>query len=620
MNLTDWNIRSSIGAAVALFVIAFFAVGPSVASEEVGYKKYKDSGDSFIRITSVFGGGKSSGYAPFHIVIRNNTDKDRTWNVQLSNNGSWGSLNYTKAVRYEVPAGAELRTDLFVPIPPLLKSSSFYHNWSILATASGLDALTSFQSSQVESRWPSIAISESLARRSLSSLDAKKKDLKFGEQPFAHIYDHKLLPREWIGYTCLDALMVDENTWSMLETSQRQAIVEWIRIGGQLNFYSKNDDFDLKHPTLQRAIQDGEDRKQIGMGSLQLLRWNGNQLSESLVTKVRSSIPIRNEYISSQFGSRWPLMRQFGKKQFDILLVFIILFTFAVVIGPVNLFWLAKPGRRHRLFITTPLISLAAVILMSIIIFFQDGLGGEGARIAVAELQANSDEMRLYLSQEQYSRTGVIVRTGFLADEEMEISPVKLPDSPWNPLSSRNGILGQMKFSGNQYSGDFFTSRSEQGYAIRTVRPTRARIEVRAPGNGEDPPDLFSSLSFSISDFIYRTREGTTYRSPEGVRIDPGNPIPLEPMTETAYIEWIDSHSTDLSKFLSENIRTYRLNPDHFFANVIQAGDLLVKTHTGIEWENDRVLLTGNLNPPISPGAALPEKSETPTGEEDDKP
>ena len=91
-------------------------------------------------------------------------------------------------------------------------------------------------------------------------------------------------------------------------------------------------------------------------------------------------------------------------------------------------------------------------------------------------------------------------------------------------------------------------------------------------------------------------------------------------MTETAYIEWIESRSSDLSKFLSDNIRTYRLNHDHFFANVIQAEDLLVKTHTGIEWENDRVLLTGNLNPPISPDAALPAKSEVPTEEEDDKP
>ena len=41
-----------------------------------------------------------------------------------------------------------------------------------------------------------------------------------------------------------------------------------------------------------------------------------------------------------------------------------ILIAFGIIVGPVNLFVIARQGRRHRLFWTTPLISLIASLLL----------------------------------------------------------------------------------------------------------------------------------------------------------------------------------------------------------------------------------------------------------------
>ncbi|NIP92090.1 MAG: hypothetical protein GWO24_00865, partial [Akkermansiaceae bacterium] len=83
---------------------------------------------------------------------------------------------------------------------------------------------------------------------------------------------------------------------------------------------------------------------------------------------------------------------------------------------------------RHRLFITTPLISLGASLLLVVLILFQDGFGGSGQRVTLMEI---GPENTAYLSQEQIARTGVLLKTGFTTTEHGYFSPVMIKDSRW---------------------------------------------------------------------------------------------------------------------------------------------------------------------------------------------
>src|SRR4051812_44766524 len=59
------------------------------------------------------------------------------------------------------------------------------------------------------------------------------------------------------------------------------------------------------------------------------------------------------------------------------LAVFLVLF--AMIVGPVNLFVFAPADKRHRLFVTTPIIALVAALGLGVTILMQDGTGGHGA-------------------------------------------------------------------------------------------------------------------------------------------------------------------------------------------------------------------------------------------------
>jgi hypothetical protein len=125
-----------------------------------------------------------------------------------------------------------------------------------------------------------------------------------------------------------------------------------------------------------------------------------------------------------------------GTRSFASWQVLVFLVIFGVLVGPVNLFVLAPAGKRHKLFITTPLLSIGASIVMVGLILIQDGTGGTGRRFIAINLQP--DEAAAYVTQEQISRTGVLFGTGFEMKQPVLIEPVALPDTPWVKLKSTN--------------------------------------------------------------------------------------------------------------------------------------------------------------------------------------
>src|SRR5690606_14510004 len=121
--------------------------------------------------------------------------------------------------------------------------------------------------------------------------------------------------------------------------------------------------------------------------------------------------------------------------------------------------------------------------------------GGQGVRVVLADLQPARDEMRLYLTQEQISRTGVMVNTGFSSSLIDEISPVHLRESRRHRPGGNPRRSMRYDISGEAFSGNFFPSRSEQGFVLRAAEPTRSRIE-RTPREGESAvPRLTSTMS-----------------------------------------------------------------------------------------------------------------------------
>ena len=231
------------------------------------------------------------------------------------------------------------------------------------------------------------------------------------------------------------------------------------------------------------------------------------------------------------------------------------------------------------------------------VILFQDGTGGMGARFVAIELQP-ADTTAL-VTQEQVSRTGVLLSGAFETKQAALIEPVCMAERPWVKLhpghTSQKVLLTQ---NGAVRSGSFFQSRAEQGQILRAAVSTRARIERKAGTAPGAPPTLISALGFSVSQLFYIDENGETWKS--ATSLASGSEVTLAKCDiKELRLVWdaaVEPASTRLRQALESPAGT--LQRGHFFAEAAEAPGFTLDTLSAIDWETDRVALFGRVATP----------------------
>lgn len=582
-----------------------FTTLPLEAGTQLLREKHPEVPDTEVRLESVFGAAAQQGALPFKITIRNNSGKDRVWNILLKE----GSYNRTLITQWQgtvtVENGKEVVREVILPFAPNFASYT-YRNMEASFASAGLSPIRRSTGYQVNEAFPTLALSQPLATRSLAKLDdiIKKKgraDLRFGES-----FEAAELPSDWKGYTGLDAILFDRDTWLSLGNGPKRAILEWVRLGGTLHLYfskSESPEFSTRDLGIEGLNPPPGERYQakFSLGTIEVKEWNGKELPSSLVNSY-GKMKLRSKELGEDYrGKDWTLAEKLGEKPFNSFLLFGILLVFAILVAPVNLFYFAGKGKRHRLFYTTPIISIGACLVIVALIFLGDGLGGKGYRAGFADLQSGEEERRLYLSQEQFSRTGVILNTGFKSEEDLLIEPVRPRDSVFFALHRRSGQSTVYNYTDNLFAGGFFRSRSEQAFLLRSVEPTRARIEFRSPPEDDKGPVLVSSLPTGLGEFFYQDGNEKIWKSPSGTITPPGDTIPLEPASPAAFNDFIEEQVAAMSDNLGDRIAELSAAPNRFYAIPVDPSAYLITTHAGIRWADDRILLSGTVETPAQP-------------------
>lgn len=557
------------------------------AGEQIFRREYQDHPGTFVEVESVFGPITTQGSLPYRITVRNHSGRPRNWTVRFVEGNTGRPLSTEASWRIEVADGALAVREVTFPFAPSHLAYQ-YRNLQIEVSADGLGTETRGVGGQAPDEYPQLAISGDLALRSLGRLDDLVKKRHSGNGAFAKRFDPAHLPGDWLGYTALDGMLLDRRAWDSLSTAQRQAIADWVQLGGSLHLFAEEPaklswhGLDLQTPRGQKETHP------FGLGSVRAWSWNGRELPDDIVGTFRS-IPRRSQSLRDDYSSTWKLPDGLGPRDFNATPVFLLLVAFAILVAPVNLFYLARPGRRHRLFVTTPIISVGTCLLIVLFIFFVDGVGGRGWRAVLADLQPS--ENRLYTTQEQASRTGVIVSPGFSSDRLFDISPVNLPAGPFNPFSRNSQRPATFEISGGRYAGEFFRSRSEQGYALRCAEPSRARIEFA--GLDESRPVLVSNLPQEIVAILYRDPAGVLWTGPEGATFGPGGSIHLVETGQEVVPDWFREVAEAFGADTRKRIEALAADRNRFFARVRDEEDYALATHPSLRWERTFVLLTG---------------------------
>lgn len=550
---------------------------------------YDSKTDTHVEVLALFTKPSPGGYFPVRVKISNNLKTDRPVRLDFTSGQNYGSDLLAKSTfDFTAPAGKTVTRDIMVPLSP---PNGYYGNNNVEVKMSGsLGSSTNSIYAEVGPDQPSVLLSDTLFTPNASTLDAevraKSGTSHRGTSDFAAKFDPKQLPDEWLAFSGYDSVIMTDGNWTDIPPGGKNAILSWVRLGGQLVIYSTS-------PVTRGSIGLPEE---AGYGTIETKSVPSNLILDApetvdLVMTGNATKP-RQTSLRTDYASSWPLQKHFGAQAFRYGVFVLVMALFAILVGPVNLFVFAKSNQRHKLFITTPLISLGASLVLIALIIVQDGFGGRGMRRVLMEVRPDGDLNAAYLHQEQFSRTGVLTGSRFTLTTPSVLQPVAIAKSRWSRFTDGSGAKGNFNLQPGDgkiaATGDWFQSRSEHGHTLSSVVSTRGRIE------GTDKADTFlSTFDFPILTLYYLDAAKQWHRAEN---VTTGKSFTMVPVDITMVVPAFAEIANAFSERNKEFFDTAKDRPGHFVAVTTHAPG--IDTNPGIRWEETSTIITGPVVAP----------------------
>ena len=580
-----------------LFLLAAF---PLLAQENLFLHVPDPKSKAKVEATALFNRPAPGGFLPVLVTVTNPSENDRDFEISATSSdnayGNYGS-ELTSSFNLTAPAGKTSRHQILIPCTTGLSSGNSPSVAIRLAGSFGF--ANGHLSATLGDTQPAILLSEPLFTPNASALDAAASAghaARFGSTSFAAKFDPRELPEDWRAYSGFDSIVLTDTDWGVASPGARNAILRWNRLGGSIIIYATSSNSDLA--TLGIASGGKGHRsaeRSFGSVAIHPIATDLKLDAAKAVAEINAAakLPTLNASIREDFSNgNWPLQTEFGSARYNHTLFILILIAFGILVGPVNLFVFAKSGRRHRLFITTPIIALGTSVLLIGLIIAIDGFGGRGMRTVVMEVRPDDNEHSAYLLQEQISRTGVLFSGGFSLDEPATLAPLPIASSQWARLTASNyggGMRYEVKPDDGKLllDGDWFQSRSEQGHLVRAIIPTRGRIEAH---NEAGPPSMLSTFDFPIETLWFSDHAGGIWRADQ---IEPGKTFKCQPASTSDLADFVAKASASLSHRSGKAFTPLASRPGHFIAVTDAAPG--IDTFRGIKWQRTRTYLTGPI-------------------------
>ncbi len=543
--------------------------------------------------------GRDAGLVPLTFTITNKSPVAREWTVEPWRAFGRNSANAVPVARIGVPAGGTSKATIHVD------PGGAGHHDSVWLTVRGFGLTGGADQVSVSATFPihhpattaptpTITLPSAISAAAL----AVKNDGK-GLGQYSVLggvgLDMANAPEDWRGWSIFSSVLFTESEWIAMSAAQRRAFLDWVGLGGQAGLMITDPSPErLDRIGLPAADPDG--RRRVGAGEIVPVPWDGTTLSN---TEADRFLAGRPEYPKTQMLGRYvdtstsafpfhapmsPIWATGFKKLFDTFgargmpttAILGFLAIFGLVAGPLNLMVLAGPGRRSRMFWTTPLISLVATALLLGLMILRDGFGGAGSRRVLGLLMPDHNGMAII--QEQFSRTGVLVANSF---------PIREP-SWMRPLAAAEARNGFLEVDGRRREGDWFRSRSDQGYLLETVRPSRAKIELLPAGDGK--PAVISSIEVALDRLFVIDDEGKYWTATD---VGTGEKKPLERSDADTYGKWFDEIASDAGPIRQAALEAVRNRRGHAYAESDEAAKVAVQTLGSIRWIDEKAAFIG---------------------------
>jgi hypothetical protein len=531
----------------------------------------RDSGID-IMLSSPIDTTPESGFVPVTIAVRNHSNAAHTWDFHSNSdryNGRNGVTSLSLDSSIEVASGQASRVRLLAPVVPT-DGAVGPSQVVMTITGYGVGNGNAYFPAAVEETLP-ILVSDTLDAELWAALRTKLTKGSKSSGPAGSLVDLKELGSDWRALLGFQSFWLTTEDYDALDPATQAAIRDWVAQGGQLYLCADSPDpgvraaFGFADASAERAAHGGGEAHWVSRGS-------APDLAMTVITSGAVS-PGKRLVSSPAKGNR--LVDSLGRLRlnFPLLMTFIVLF--ALLVGPVNLFWIAGAERRPRLFWTTPAISVGASLLLLVLIFWEDGFGGMGHRIAVVQLLPA--EQKEVIKQEQATLTGVLLSTRFGSMDDLFLAQL--------PITGR--APGDCRQSGHAYDGGWFASRRVQAQLVEAILPTRAEVQLlnaRAAGDGA-LPEITSTIASTLDTIVYVDSRGASW---QGRNLHTGERQTLEhgPPGNSLFV--VPEADGDL---IGPMVAGTARRPGYFYA---ASGDgPFIATLPSIRWNMQKAVYTG---------------------------
>ncbi len=540
-------------------------------------------------------GGSHGGYYPIRISLQN-AGTPRTIDVELRPNS--GDLP-TVSRRVSVDQNASATFSLLVPLvgEDSFSELRVYANGRELESLRTPVTLPS--SGWGESPFATLVISSSPValpefEAAVVSLTGTGSYGGFGNQrcDLQHVEPVRL-PDSWLAYSCLDLVITSLDALEKLDALQRKAILDWTLTGGCLAISSDRqqavelqqsiDDLAtwssgtpeaswdaiplrLRSPVTRIEVDEYGNQQSSHPGTAENFKWPATD--EALRVRQHSlgrivtlpptpfdgtyqdwawllnGIQFRQRVVPTRLGvSGRSGNRDFlaflipGVRSVPVVAFAVVMSLFAILIGPVNYYALAKRKRQGFLVVTIPAIALLSSLAMFAYSFVAHGVSVRSRARSVTWIDQQS--------QSAVSMSRIAWFAGFAPSDGLEFSTSTAFIPIWHHGGGFSG--GSVDWTDSQnLSTGFLRSRTRTQALTIGVRDERGRLTVTsnpgmaptaskgaASGTGEKPAGLSvtSGLEWPLEKVIVWDDDGNAFATD---RLDPGQAATLAPLTDDA--------------------------------------------------------------------------------------
>jgi hypothetical protein len=532
---------------LVFFICAWFLPGTVAAAEKPD--------DVDIQLMPLPGGGGSDGtahgYVEFRLRLKNNSDRART--AYLSYPGFESSYRSGESGVITREVTVEKRQEAWVSIyQPPIEVSSHMLDVSVegMDKPKQLSAPSPFGARYY--RWgtrggavPAILFGRNVPQEFRDRVEKEESGLP--EEERSGLFRSELPTGQWspnwLGYSCYDAIVLTESEAAELPPAARTAIRRYVECGGKLVVHGPQmpEEFTKGGSPGGAGVYHAGLGRAVSTGAADAAGWN---VAYSEIEHSPSNRLFVREYrategvepagikppgakvgkITSKTLADWLV----EEADFPARMMFALLAVFAIGIGPVNIWMLAKHKKRIWLWWNVPVISFAACAAIFLYAMFSEGWSGRGKAVSFTILDERAHRAATIENLSYYCPLTPSSGLHFSPECEVTIlSQRKGTTSSYGGPSREDNVRRTVDWTNDQTFGSgWITARVAAGFQVRKNEDRLERLVVRK--KSDDAIHLVNALGADIQKLWLADASGRVYESGQigaGAEIEIQSPI-----------------------------------------------------------------------------------------------